>query len=194
ARSETCTDTDAEAAVRFGAQLADDEVDRGADLVVLTVSGSLRAAAVLVAVLTDTEPVKVLPRSAATPPGEWMTEAEAVRDARRAAFGLRGDPLALLDSTAAPNLAAATGFLLRAAARRTPMLVEGTAATAAGLVAFDVQPRSARWWRPADSPDHPAARIALTRMALDPVLSLGTDRSDGTIGLLAAGIVRAAAG
>ncbi|HJQ41798.1 MAG TPA: hypothetical protein VJ831_01825, partial [Jatrophihabitantaceae bacterium] len=32
ARSETCTHADAEASVRFGAQLADDEVDRGADL------------------------------------------------------------------------------------------------------------------------------------------------------------------
>jgi nicotinate-nucleotide--dimethylbenzimidazole phosphoribosyltransferase len=146
-----------------------------------------------VSVLTDTEPVKVLPRGATMTPEHWMAAAEAIRDDRRAVYGLRGDPPALLAAAATPDICAAVGFLLRAAARRTPMLVEGLAATVAALIAFEVQPRSARWWRAADRAGQPAAAAALSRMSALPVLDFGTDLGDGTAALLAADAVRTAA-
>lgn len=187
------TQGDVEQALQAGVAIADDEIERGADLCAVTVSGSERASAVLVSVLTDTEPVRVLPRGAAMAPSHWIAAAEAIRDERRAAYGLRGDPAALLAAVGAPDICAAVGFLLRAAARRTPMLVDGLAATVAALVAFEVQPRSVRWWRPADRAGHPAAAAALSRMSALPVLDLGTDLGDGTAALLAAEVVRAAA-
>jgi nicotinate-nucleotide--dimethylbenzimidazole phosphoribosyltransferase len=192
-RDEQVTDDGAESSIRHGAQIADDEIDRGADLLVVTVPDARRSAAVLVAVLTDTEPIKVLPRGTALGPAEWMSEAEAIRDARRAAFGLRGEPVALLDAVRAPAIAAAIGFLLRAAARRTPVLYDGPGAAAAALIGFDAQARAAQWWRPADSAGHPAQDVALTRMGQQPVLTLGTSMDDGTAGALAATVVRAAA-
>ena len=185
--------SDAEAAVRSGAALADDEIDGGADLCLVTVAGSQRAAAVLVSVLTDTEPVKVLPRGTAMDPAHWMAAAEAIRDERRSAYGLRADPFALLDAVGTPDVCAAVGFVLRAAARRTPMLLDGLGAAAAGLVAFESQPRSARWWRPADTPGQPAARVAFGRTGQSAVLGLGTDLADGTAAVLAADVLRTAA-
>jgi nicotinate-nucleotide--dimethylbenzimidazole phosphoribosyltransferase len=178
--------------IRAGARLADDEVECGADLLVLAARGDLTAAAVLVSVLTDTEPVKVLPRGADIPPNRWMADAITVRDRRRQLFPMRDDPFDLLAGLGGGAIATATGVLMRAAARRTPVLVDGLTATVAALACFEVQPRSARWWRLADLSDHPAHELAATRLGQRAVLPLGTSVDDGTAGLLAAATVRAA--
>jgi NaMN:DMB phosphoribosyltransferase len=179
-------------AIRAGAGLADDEIDRGADLLVLATRGEPTAAAVLVAVLTNTEPVKVLPRGAGISPERWVADAIAVRDGRRRLFPLRAEPFEVLVGLGAGTLATATGVLMRAAARRTPVLVDGLAAAAAALVGFEVQPRSARWWRLADLSGHPVHELAATALGQRPVLPLGTSLDDATAGLLAAAVVQAA--
>jgi nicotinate-nucleotide--dimethylbenzimidazole phosphoribosyltransferase len=177
--------------VAAGAALADDEIDTGADLLIAAAPGPTGAAAV--SVLTDTEPVKVLGRgTAATDPERWMARVVAVRDARRAAIAFRTDPAALLAALRQPTLAAATGLLLRAASRRTPVLVDGLVVSAAALIAYEAQPRAVRWWLAADSPADPAHELALTKLGLRPVLHLGMALADATAGLLAVPVLRAA--
>jgi nicotinate-nucleotide--dimethylbenzimidazole phosphoribosyltransferase len=85
------------------------------------------------------------------------------------------------------------GFLVRAAARRTPVLLDGVVATAAALVAQDLQPRCVRWWRSAQRTSEPAQAVALRRLGLEPILDLGVEAGDGTGGLLAVPMLRAAA-
>lgn len=184
-----------EDAVAAGAAVADDEVDSGADLLVAALPDTGVLAAVVASVLTDTEPVKVLAGgAAATDPDAWMARAVAVRDARRRAFALRTDPQQLLAVLGSPALAATTGFVLRAAARRTPVLLDGPAATAAALVAYEAQPRGVRWWLSADLAPDPAHELALNRLGGRAVLDLGTGLGDGTAGLLAVAVLRAAIG
>jgi nicotinate-nucleotide--dimethylbenzimidazole phosphoribosyltransferase len=150
------------------------------------------AAEVLIAALTGAEPVKVLPRGAALPPDVWMARAEQVRDGRRRALPLRDSPAELLSAIDDPDIVAATAFLLRTAARRTPMLLDGLAAAAAALVAHNVQARAARWWRMADASGHPAQDAVLAVFGQQAVLGLGTGMDDGTAGLLAAQVARTA--
>lgn len=183
-----------EQAIQAGAELADAEVDAGADLVVVAVQGpdaGTRSLA-LVSVLTNTEPVKVLPRGTRLAPEEWMRQAVAVRDARRLAMPHRSEPAALLDVTGGPDLAAAAGFVLRCAARRTPVLLDGLPAVTAALVAYEAQPRAVRWWKCADVSAEPAHELALTKLGQRAVLDLGTGLGDGTAGLLAVPVLRAA--
>jgi nicotinate-nucleotide--dimethylbenzimidazole phosphoribosyltransferase len=185
--------SDASAAVAAGAAIADDEVESGADLLLVAYPDAGVSAAVAVAVLTNTEPVKVLPRgSAATDPEAWMDRAVAVRDARLRAIEFRAQPDELLATLAKPTFAAAVGFVLRAAVRRTPVLLDGTTATAAALTAYQAQPRAVRWWAVADSTGEPAQTVALTSMGLRPVLDLGLGLHDGTAALLALPVLRSA--
>src|SRR5439155_17886543 len=149
-------------------------------------------AAVLVSVLTNAEPVKVMPRGAGLDPDSWMARAIAVRDGRRRAFPLRDKPAELLSVAGTADLAAATGFVLRAAARRTPVLLDGVHAAAAALVAYEAQPRAVRWWRSADLSAHPAHELALTKLGQRSVLDLGIGLGDGTAGVLALAVLRAA--
>lgn len=184
---------DVEEAVAAGVALADDEVDGGADLLVVALPGTSPVPAAVVAVLTNTEPVKVLGRgSAAADPELWMARAVRVRDLRHTAFAARSDPDAMLRVLAAPALAAAAGFVLQAAARRTPVLLDGLGATAAALVAYEAQPRAVRWWLPADLEPDPAHQLALAKLGRQAVAELGTSLGDGTAGLLAVPVLRAA--
>lgn len=183
---------DVTAAVAEGAALADAEIDAGADLLVVAYPGQHAGSAVLVSIVTNTEPVKVMPRGAHLPPAEWMATAERVRDSRRRAFAHRDDPAALLRLVAGRDLAVVTGFVLQAAVRRTPVLLDGLQATVAAVLAYEAQPRAVRWWRAADLSPDPAHELAQVKLGMQPLLDLGMRRPDGTAGLLAAALLRAA--
>jgi nicotinate-nucleotide--dimethylbenzimidazole phosphoribosyltransferase len=177
-----------------GAALADEEVDSGADLLVVALQGpdAGTPSLTLVSVLTNTEPVKVLPRGGGLAPDVWMERAVAVRDARRRGMPHRAQPAELLEEVGGVDVAATAGFLLRAAARRTPVLLDGLPAATAALAAYEAQPRAVRWWRSADLSPEPAHELALTKLGQRSVLDLGTGLGDGTAGLLAALMLRAA--
>ncbi len=181
-----------ETALAAGVAVADDEIDRGSDVLAVAVAGVDVPASILVSVLTNTEPVKVLPRGAGLSVREWMALAVEVRDGRRRAFACRAEPGALLASVTTTDLAAATGFVLRAAARRTPTLLDGLGAVAAALVGNAVQPRAARWWRVADSSPHPAHALALAKLDQRPILDQSIDPADGTAAAIALTVLRAA--
>jgi nicotinate-nucleotide--dimethylbenzimidazole phosphoribosyltransferase len=176
-----------------GIAVADDEIERGAELLVLAAPTMAADAAVTVSILTDTEPVKVLARGeAATDPEAWMALAAEVRDHRRIGMAHRDDPDALLADLNSVRLAAATGVALRAAARRTPVLLDGPVATAAALIGYEAQPRAVRWWCAADVGSEPAHEVAHSRMGLGAVLGLGSGLGDGLAGLLAVPVIRTA--
>jgi nicotinate-nucleotide--dimethylbenzimidazole phosphoribosyltransferase len=193
-RAIACSDQPVEQAIEAGAALADAEVDTGADLVIVALQGpdAGTPSLALVSVLTNTEPVKVLPRGTQLAADEWMRQAVAVRDARRLAMPHRSEPAALLDAIGGSDLAVAAGFVLRCAGRRTPVLLDGLPAVTAALVAYEAQPRAVRWWNCADLSAEPAHELALSKLGKRAVLDLGTGLGDGTAGLLAVPVLRAA--
>jgi nicotinate-nucleotide--dimethylbenzimidazole phosphoribosyltransferase len=115
-----------------------------------------------------------------------------VRDLRRRGYPHRLEPAELVAAIGSAELATAAGFVLEAAARRTPVLLDGLAAVAAALLAYEAKPRAVRWWRLADRTPVPAHELAATTMALEPVLDLGLRLADGTAGALAVTVLRAA--
>ncbi|HEY3086795.1 MAG TPA: nicotinate-nucleotide--dimethylbenzimidazole phosphoribosyltransferase, partial [Jatrophihabitantaceae bacterium] len=194
-REDALSADDTARAVQAGVDVADQEVDAGTDLVVVgdIGVGATTVAAVLVAVITSTEPVKVIGRGGGIDDDTWMRKATAVRDARLRAWSERAAMLSLLSVAGGADVAAMVGFLVRAASRRTPVLLDGVVASAAALVAQDLQPRCVRWWRVAQRTSEPAQAVALRRLGGEPVLDLGVEAGDGTGGLLAVPVLRAAA-
>jgi nicotinate-nucleotide--dimethylbenzimidazole phosphoribosyltransferase len=177
-----------------GVAAADQEIDEGADLVLLAARDDTPAPAVAVALLTGAEPVALLPRgAAATDSGAWIAEAIRLRDTRRRVAGLRNAPGELLATLDSPALAAATGFALRTVGRRTPLLLDGTAAVAAALFCYEVQPRAKNWWLVADTSTDPIHRRAVEHLMHRPVLDLQAGNGDGSAALLALAALRTAA-
>ena len=104
-----------------------------------------------------------------------------------------GDQLQLLATAGGADFAAMTGFLLQAAARRTPVVLDGVVSGACALVAQRVTFRAADWWLAGHRSSEPAHALALTRLSLEPLLDLGMRLGEGTGALLAVPMVKAAA-
>ncbi|WP_029108745.1 nicotinate-nucleotide--dimethylbenzimidazole phosphoribosyltransferase [Mycobacterium sp. URHD0025] len=185
---------EAVAAVAAGRQIADDEVDAGADLLIAGDMGigNTTAATTLVAALTGAEPVVVVGRGTGIDDQGWMRKAGAVRDALYRARSVTRQPLGLLRVCGGADLAAMAGFLAQAAVRRTPVLLDGLVVTAAALVAEEFAPGAREWWQAGHRSTEPAHSLALSHLGLEPIIDLGMRLGEGTGAAVALPIVRAA--
>ncbi|MFJ9346308.1 nicotinate-nucleotide--dimethylbenzimidazole phosphoribosyltransferase [Streptomyces sp. NPDC101237] len=193
---DALTPEEAETAFRAGMALADGEADSGTDLVVLgDVSvGGTTAACVLIAALCGTDASVVTGRGGlAIDDLAWMRKCAAIRDALRRARPVLGDQLRLLAAVGGADLAAMTGFLLQAAVRKLPVVLDGVVAAACALVAQRIAFRAPDWWLAGHDSGEPGQAKALDRMALEPLLAQGVTVGEGAGALLALPLVRSAA-
>lgn len=193
---------EATAALDAGRAIADDEVDGGADLLMAgdLGAGASTPAAVLVAALCGAEPVAVAGFDSGERDGTggfddaaWMRRTVAIRDALRRARPVTADPVALLRTVGGADLAAMAGFLAQAAARRTPVLLDGLVVGAAAMVAEALAPGARDWWLAGHRSAEPAHDLVLSHLRLTPLLDLGMRRGQGTGALAALPLVQLAA-
>jgi nicotinate-nucleotide--dimethylbenzimidazole phosphoribosyltransferase len=85
-----------------------------------------------------------------------------------------------------------TGFLLQAAVRRTPVILDGLVSGACAMVAHRIAYRSAKWWQAGHRSVEPAHEYVLARLQLEPLLDYQLRLGEGTGALLALPLVRAA--
>jgi nicotinate-nucleotide--dimethylbenzimidazole phosphoribosyltransferase len=185
---------EAATAIGAGVAIADEAIDAGADLLVLADVGvgSTTAAAALVGLLTGNDASRVVGRGSGIDDATWMRKCAAIRDAMRRARPVMGDQVELLAKAGGTDLAAGTGLLLGAAARRTPVLLDGVVSAAAALVAQRVAFRSVDWWLAAHRSGDPAHELALDRLSLEPVLDLGIHVGEGVGAMAAVPLLRTA--
>ena len=193
-REDAMTRDECIAALLLGAGVADELIDEGADLLIAGDMGigNTTPAAALVGLLADVEPARVVGRGTGIDDATWMRKTAAVRDAMRRGRPLKGDPVTLLATCAGPDLAATTGFLLQAALRRTPVILDGVISCACALVAHRVAFRASQWWCASHLSTEPAAAAALDRLGLEPLLDLRMRLGEGSGALLALPLVSAA--
>jgi nicotinate-nucleotide--dimethylbenzimidazole phosphoribosyltransferase len=184
---DALTEDQVHAALAAGRAIADEEVDGGADLLIAGDMGigNTTPASVLVAALTGAEPVAVVGRGTGVDDAGWMRKTAAVRDALRRVRPVRHDPVALLRTVAGADLTAIAAFLAQAAARRTPVLLDGLVVGAAALVAERLAPGASAWWLAGHRSVEPAHTLLLEHLGLEPLLDLGMRLGEGS-GALAA--------
>ena len=192
--TDALTDDETAQAVAAGQRIADEEVDAGADLLIAgdLGIGNTTPAAVLVAALTDTEPVAVVGYGSGIDDAGWARKTAAVRDALFRAQPHRGNPLGLLRCCGGADLAAMAGFCAQAAVRRTPLLLDGLPVTAAALVGEQMAPGARQWWQAGHRSTEPAHALALAALRLDPIVNLAMRLGEGTGAVVALPVLRAA--
>ena len=183
-------------AIEAGRQIADEEVDAGADLLIAGDMGiaNTTPATALVAALTDTEPVVAVGRGTGIDDAGWARKTAAVRDALYRTRRLSADPIALLRICGGADIAAITGFCAQAAVRRTPVLLDGVVVTAAALAAERLAPGAQQWWQAGHRSTEPAHSLALGALELEPIVDLEMRLGEGTGALVALPVLRAAVG
>ncbi len=103
------------------------------------------------------------------------------------------DPLGVLAAVGGLEHAGLAGFLLGAAALRTPVVLDGVVSGAAALVAAALAPTASHAWLAGHRSVEPAHTLALDHLGLAPALDLGLRVGEGTGALLAVPVVTAAA-
>lgn len=187
---------EAEAAFEAGRRIADEEIDGGADLLIPGDMGigNTTVAATLVAAVCGLEPVVVVGRGTGIDDDGWARKVAAVRDALRRVRAARveRDPIGLLAVAGGADFAAMTGFLVQAAARRTPVVLDGIVSCTCALLAGELAPGCAAWQVAGHRSTEPAQLHALARIGHEPLIDAGMRLGEGTGALLAVPMLRAA--
>jgi nicotinate-nucleotide--dimethylbenzimidazole phosphoribosyltransferase len=194
-REDAVTAEEAATAFALGVDIADAEIDAGADLLMVgdVGIGNTTAASAIVGLLAPADVTAVVGRGTGVDDHGWMRKTAAVRDAMRRGKPHKAAPLDLLGTIGGADFAAVLGFLLQAAARRTPVILDGTMPTAVALVAHRASYKSRDWWQAGHRSTEPAHSAALGRLDLDPLLDLRMNLGEGTGALLAIPLIGAAA-
>ncbi len=194
AAADALTDDEAARAIAAGQQIADEEVDAGADLLIAgdIGIGNTTPAAVLVAAMTNAEPVAVVGFGTGIDDAGWARKTAAVRDALFRTRLVLPDPVGVLRCGGGADLAAMAGFCAQAAVRRTPLILDGMAVTAAALVAERLAPGARQWWQAGHKSTEPGHVLALAELGLDPIVDLRMGLGEGTGATVALPVLRAA--
>jgi nicotinate-nucleotide--dimethylbenzimidazole phosphoribosyltransferase len=202
---DALTPAETSAAIAAGQQIADDEIDAGADLLIPGDMGigNTTPAAVLIALLTGATADAITGRGTGIDDTTLDRKRIVVATAMRRASTITNaativgsassaDAAKLVGCVGGADFAAMAGFLAQAAVRRTPVLLDGVVSGAAALVAAKLAPGAAVWWRAGHRSTEPAHRAALTALGLEPLLDLGLRLGEGSGALAAVPLLFAA--
>ena len=194
-REDALTAAEVEAGLRAGRAVADEEIDAGADLLIPGDMGigNTTVAAALVGAILGLGADDVVGRGTGIDDPTWRGKRDAVGAAIERARPHREDPVALLRTVGSADLAAATGLLVRAAERGTPVLLDGVISGACALLAERLAPGARGWFAAGHRSTEPAHRLALESLDLAPLLDLELRLGEASGALTALPLLRTAA-
>jgi nicotinate-nucleotide--dimethylbenzimidazole phosphoribosyltransferase len=192
---DALTPDQTQAALDAGAAVAEEEIAAGADLLLsgdMGIGNTTPATALVAAALG-------LPAAELTGRGTGIDDAglrhkQSVIDSALGRAGHRTeDPVETLTALGSADLAATTGYLLTAADRGVPVLLDGLMSVACAVTAERLAPGAAAWYAAGHRSTEPAQSLALAKMGLEPILDLGMRLGEGSGAVAAVPVLRSAA-
>ncbi|MEV8515950.1 nicotinate-nucleotide--dimethylbenzimidazole phosphoribosyltransferase [Dactylosporangium sp. NPDC051484] len=179
-------------AIEAGMQVAEDLVAGGARALLTGDMGiaNTTPSAALIAAFTHADPAAVTGLGTGI---DSETHARKVAVVTSAVVGLNAeDPIDILAAVGGLEHAALTGYILRAAALRVPVVLDGVIAASAALAAHALAPGSVGAMVAGHRSAEPGATVALGYLELEPLVDLGLRLGEGTGAVLALPIVASA--
>ena len=102
------------------------------------------------------------------------------------------DPLDVLSQIGGIEIAALTGYILRATSLQIPVVLDGVITLAAAVVAEAIKPNTTQFFIAAHCSSEPGSKIAFKHLGLNPLLDLDLRLGEGTGALLSIPIIRSA--
>lgn len=181
-----------EQALAAGAAIADEEIAAGAQLLIsgdMGIGNTTPAAALIAASLG-------LPAAEVTGTGTGVDadglarKIEVVQAALDRAGVRADDPVECLAALGSADLAASAAFMVRAADRGVPVLLDGLISVAAGLMAERLAPGAAVWFAAGHRSTEPAQAFALDKLGLAPLLDVSMRLGEGSGAMAAVPLLR----
>jgi nicotinate-nucleotide--dimethylbenzimidazole phosphoribosyltransferase len=185
---------EARTAVETGISVAAALVDAGTRCLLTGDMGiaNTTPAAALIAAFTGADPAEVTGRGTGIDDATYARKVSVVAAALARHRPGPADPVAALAAVGGLEHAALAGFLLGAAERRVPVILDGVIAASAALVAAAIAPDSVAALVAGHRSAEPGAGVALARLGLTPLLDLGMRLGEGSGAALALPIVAGA--
>ncbi len=185
---------EAQAAVEVGIQTAHALLDRGAGILVTGDMGiaNTTPAAALIAAFTGATAEQVTGRGTGIDDEMLAHKTAVVRAALDRHRPDPADPSGVLAAVGGGEHAAIAGFILGAAQRRVPVVVDGIIAVSGALAAAAFAPDAVGAMVAGHRSAEPGASVALAHLGLTPLIDLGLRLGEGTGAVLALPIVAGA--
>lgn len=187
--------SEVERALVAGAAIAAEEIEAGADLLILGDMGigNTTPAAALIAATWGVPATEVTGRGTGIDDQALVAKTTLVQTALDRAGARVSDPVQRLAALGSADLAAGVGFLVAAARAGVPVLLDGVIALAEAAVAEDLAPGCVAWWAAGHRSTEPAQQLATDKLGLVPLLDLGLRLGEGSGAVAAVPLVRSAA-
>jgi len=184
-----------QAAMEVGIDVARDLVAQGNRLLVTGDMGiaNTTASAALISIFTGLEVDQVTGRGTGIDDVMLAHKVSVIQTAIRINHPSLQDPVGALAGVGGFEHAGVVGFLLAAAALRTPVILDGVIACSAALVARAIAPQAADYWVGGHRSVEPGASAALAELGLVPLVDLGMRLGEGSGAALAVPLVQASA-
>ncbi len=193
ARERALTPAEVAAALSNGRAVAADAIAAGADAIVLGEMGigNTAASALLMHRLLPAPLEACIGAGAGHDPAGLARKSAVL--ARAASRSHATEPFEVLAEFGGLEIIAMAGAALEAASRRRPVVVDGFIASVAALVAVRLAPAAREFLVFAHRSAESGHALLLDRLGAEPLLDLGLRLGEGTGGLLAVPLLRAAA-
>lgn len=182
-------------AIGVGIAVANELLDAGHDALLTGDMGiaNTTPAAALIAAFTGASAAEVTGRGTGVDDAMLLHKTAVIASALALHRPDPADPLGTVAAVGGLEHAALAGFILGAASRRTPVILDGVIACSAALIAAAFAPDAAAAMVAGHRSAEPGASVALRHLGLSPLVDLGLRLGEGTGALLAFPIVASAA-
>jgi nicotinate-nucleotide--dimethylbenzimidazole phosphoribosyltransferase len=163
-----------EKAVAIGMALAEETKAKGYDIVLIGEMGigNTTSASAITALLLSL-PVKVVTgRGTGVSDQAYLKKIQIITKAIQERKVKKSDAMDVLQKVGGFEIAAMTGFLLKAAAVKLPVLLDGFITGAAALAAFSIAPQAKQYWIAGHVSKEIGHRKILEKLSLRPILDL----------------------
>jgi nicotinate-nucleotide--dimethylbenzimidazole phosphoribosyltransferase len=187
------SETVVRAALEVGAQTAERLIAGGSRCLVTgeVGIGNTTPSAALIAHFTKATAEQVTGRGSGIDDETYVRKTEIVTNLV-ARVKNEEDPIKILADIGGLEIAALTGYILRAASLGIPTVLDGVITLAAATVAHAINPEVKQFFIAGHASSEPGSQIAITHLQLQPILNLELRLGEGTGALLSIPIMRSA--
>jgi nicotinate-nucleotide--dimethylbenzimidazole phosphoribosyltransferase len=191
--SDAMSETVVRAALEVGAQTAERLIAGGSRCLVTGEVGiaNTTPSAALIAHFTNSTAEQVTGRGSGIDDETYARKVEIVSQLIETTKNEK-DPIKTLAQIGGLEIAALTGYILRAASLQIPVVLDGVITLAAATVAQAINPAITQFLIAGHCSSEPGSRIAITHLQLQPILDLELRLGEGTGALLSIPIIRSA--
>ncbi len=181
-------------AIRIGAEVAEGEIDQGADLLATGEMGigNTTPSSAILAVYTEAALPIIVGRGTGLDDEGVQRKIKAIETALMVNRPNPADPLDVLAKVGGLEIAGMTGIILGSAARKVPVVIDGFISGVAALIACKLIPQVKDYIIASHLSEEPGHKIALEAIGLEPMLRMRMRLGEGTGAALAFNLIEAA--